>query len=100
MNTHLKEELVIESDISAPEISKALKNKDVLPLITVITKDLNIYSVISANSRSAQQSFSYFRRLKTYLSSMMCQSRLSSLTLIHIEHEFVNRVITKNIKNY
>ena len=69
-----------------------------LHLITVIAKDLNIYSVISANSRSAQQSFSYFRRLKIYLSSMMCQSRLSSLTLIHIEHEFVNRVITKNIK--
>ena len=67
-------------------------------MITVIAKDLNIYSIISANSRSAQQSFSYFRRLKTYLSSMMCQSWLSSLTLIHIEHEFVNRVITKNIK--
>ena len=69
-----------------------------LHLITVIAKDLKLYQVISANSCSAQQSFSYFRRLKTYLRSMMCQSLLSSLTLIHIEHEFVNRVITKNIK--
>ena len=55
-------------------------------------------SVISANSRTALQSFSCFRRLKTYLRIMKCQSRLSSLALIHIEHEFVNRVITKNIK--
>ena len=51
-----------------------------------------------ADSHSAHQSFSCFRRLKTYLRSMKCQSRLSSLALIHIEHEFVNRVITKNIK--
>ena len=67
--THFKEKLVIKSDSLDPEISKAGGKKDVLHLITVIAKDLNIYSVISANSRSAQQSFSYFRRLKIYLSS-------------------------------
>ena len=72
---HFKEKLVVKSDISDPETSKAWKNKDVLHWITVIAKDLNIYSVISANFRSAQQSFSYFRRLKAYLRSMMCQSR-------------------------
>ena len=39
--THFKEKLVVKSDISDPEISKAGKNKDVLHLITVIAKDLN-----------------------------------------------------------
>ena len=35
--THFKEKLVIKSDISAPEISKAEKNKDVL--ITIDNSD-------------------------------------------------------------
>ena len=41
--THFKEKLVIKSDISDPEISKAGKNIDALHLITVVAKDLKIY---------------------------------------------------------
>ena len=87
----------MKTDITAAEIFKALKDKDVLPLIPVMAKAVNIYSVIPATSCSAERSFSGLRRLKTYLRSTMGQTRLSSLALLHIEREFVNRVITEDI---
>ena len=87
----------MKSYITAPEIFKALRGKDVLSLIPVMAIALNIYSVIPATSCSAERSFSGLRRLKTYLRSKMGQTRLSSLALLHIEREFVNRVITEDI---
>ena len=75
------------SEISAPDIFKALKDKDLVPLIRVMTKALKIYWVISAPYWSAEDSFSGLRRLKTYLRSTIGQSQLSSLALMtHIEH--------------
>ena len=63
------------SEISAPDIFKALKDKDLVPLIRVMTKVLKIYWVISANSCSAEDSFSGLRRLKTYLRGTTGQLR-------------------------
>ena len=74
------------SDISVPEIFKALKDKCLVPLIPMITKVLNIYLVISTPSWLAEDSFSGLRRLKPYLRSTIGQSQLSSLALMHIEH--------------
>ena len=74
------------SDISAPDIFKALKDKDLVPLIPVMTKVLNIYWVISVPSWLAEDSFSGLRRLKPYLRSTIGQSQLSSLALMNIEH--------------
>ena len=45
--THFKEKLVIKSDISAPEISKAEKNKDVL--ITIDNSDSKSFEYIFGN---------------------------------------------------
>ena len=45
--THFKEKLVIKSDISAPEIFKAEKNKDVL--ITIDNSDSKSFEYISSN---------------------------------------------------
>ena len=70
--------LVMTSNISLPDIFKALKDKGLVPLIPVMTKVLNIYWVISAPSWSAEDSFSGLRRLKTYLTSTIGQSQLST----------------------
>ena len=45
--THFKEKLVIKSDISAPEIFKAEKNKDVL--ITIDNSDSKSFEYILGN---------------------------------------------------
>jgi len=63
-----------------------------------MAKVLNIYWAISATSWTAKDSFSGLRGLKTYLRSTMGQSQLSSLALIHIEHESVNRVFKQYIQ--
>ena len=73
------------SDISAPDIFKALKDKDLVPLIRVMTKVLKIYWVISAPSWLAEDSFSGLRRLKPYLRSTIDQFQLSRLAFMHIE---------------
>ena len=49
------------SNISAPDVFKALKDKDLVPLIPVMTKVLNIYWVILAPSWLADDSFSSLR---------------------------------------
>ena len=64
------------SEISAPDIFKALKNKDLVPFIRVMTKVLKVYWVISAPSWSAEDSFSGLRRLKPYLRCTIGQSWL------------------------
>ena len=86
------------SDISAPDIFIALKDKDLVPLISVMTKVLNNFWVISAPSWSAEDSFSGLRRLKPYLRSTIGQSQLSSLALMQIDHWYVNRVFKQYIQ--
>ena len=53
--------------------------------------------VIPATSCSAERSFSSLRRLKTYLRNSMGQERLSSLALLHIEREYVNKVLKEDM---
>ena len=60
-------------------------------------KALKILAVIPATSCSAERSFSSLRRLKTYLRNSMGQERLSSLALLHIEREYVNKVLKEDM---
>ena len=62
-------------------------------MIPELSKALQILSVIPATSCSAERSFSSLRKLKTYLRSTMGQERLSNLALLHIEREYVDKVI-------
>ena len=52
---------------------------------------------ILATSCSAERSFSSLRRLKTYLRSSMGQERLSNLALLHVEREYVNKVLKEDM---
>ena len=55
-------------------------------------KVVHIMATIPATSYSAEQSFSCFQRLKTYLRSTMSINRLSSLAIINIEQQLCNKV--------
>ena len=66
-------------------------------MIPELAKAIHIFAVIPATSCSAERSFSSLRRLKTYLRNTCGQERLSSLALLHIETEYVNRVLIEDM---
>ena len=66
-------------------------------MIPHLANAIQIYAVIPATSCSAERSFSSLRRLKTYLRNTMGQNRLSSLALLHIEREYINRVLSEDM---
>ena len=66
-------------------------------MLPEFAKALKILAVIPATSCSAERSFSSLRRLKTYLRNSMGQERLSSLALLHIEREYVNKVLKEDM---
>ena len=93
---HFKSQYVT-SQVSVPEMFKLLIEKQTCHMIPELAKAIKIYSVIPATSCSSERSFSCLRRLKSYLRSTMKQDRLSSLALLNIEREFVNRVLKENM---
>ena len=66
-------------------------------MLPEFAKALKILAVIPATSCSAERSISSLRRLKTYLRNSMGQERLSSLALLHIEREYVNKVLKEDM---
>ena len=66
-------------------------------MLPEFAKALKILAVIPATSCSAERSFSSLRRLKTYLRNSMGQERLSSLALLHIEREYINKVLNEDM---
>ena len=66
-------------------------------MIPEMSKALRILDVIPATSANAERSFSSLRMLKTYLRNTMGQERLSSLALLHIEHDYFNRVLLEEV---
>ena len=66
-------------------------------MLPEFAKALKILAMIPATSCSAERSFSSLRRLKTYLRNSMGQERLSSLALLHIEREYVNKVLKEDM---
>ena len=66
-------------------------------MLPEFAKALKILAMIPATSCSAERSFSSLRRLKTYLRNSMGQERLSSLALLHIEREYVNKVLNEDM---
>ena len=83
--------------VSVSEVYKLFWSNDVLSMIPTLGKAIQMYAVIPATSCSAERSFSSLRRLKTYLRNTMGQDMLSSLALLHIEREFVNRVLLEDM---
>ena len=68
-------------------------------MIPELSKALQILSVIPATICLAERSFSSPRILKTYLRCTMGQERLSNLALLHIEREYVNKVIIEYMED-
>ena len=66
-------------------------------MLPELSKAIKILAVIPATSCSAERSFSSLRRLKTYLHNTMGQERLSNLALIHIERDYVNKVMNEDM---
>ena len=66
-------------------------------MLPELAKAMKILAVIPATSCSAERSFSSLKRLKTYLRNSMGQERLSNLALLHIEREFVNKVLKEDM---
>ena len=83
--------------LTVSEVFNLLCTNDILPMIPTLSKAIRMYAVIPATSCSAERSFSSLRRLKTYLRNTMSQDRLSSLAVLHIEREYVNRVLLKDM---
>ena len=94
----MQEAHVAEKDPSASEILSLLHDSGTVAMIAELAKAIHILAVIPATSCSAERSFSSLRRLKTYLRNTCGQERLSSLALLHIETEFVNRVLTEDME--
>ena len=67
-------------------------------MVPELAKVIKIFTVIPATSCSAERSFSSLRRFNTYLRITCGQDRLSSLALLHIETEFVNRVLREDME--
>ena len=67
-------------------------------MLPEFAKALKILAVIPATSCSAERSFSSLRRLKTYLRSSMGQERLSNLALLHIEREYVIKILKEDME--
>ena len=67
-------------------------------MLPEFAKALKILAVIPATSCSAERSFSSLRRLKTYLRNSMGQERLSNLALLHIEREYVNKILEEDME--
>ena len=84
-------------NLTVTEVFNLLCKNDILSMIPTLSKAIRMYAVIPATSCSAERSFSSLRRLKTYLRNVMSQDRLSSLAVLHIEREYVNRVLLEDM---
>ena len=83
----------VPSGSSASEIFYLLQSIGALKMLPEFAKALKIL----ATSCSTERSFSSLRRLKTYLRNSMGQERLSNLALLHVEREYVNKVLKEDM---
>ena len=93
----MQEAHVAEKDSSALEILTLLHESGTVAMILELAKTILILAVIPATSCIAERSFRSLHRLKTYHRNTCGQERLSSLTLLHIETEFVNKVLMETM---
>ena len=62
-----------------------------------ILKLIQIYFTPSMTSAEAERTFSSMKRVKTYLRSTMCQSRLNSIMIMHHHKNLVSKIDQKSI---
>ena len=84
--------------VYASEIIAKMVESEAHFLMPELLKIVKIFATMPTTSAQAERSFSTLRRLKTYLRSTMGQERLSSLTLMSMEREVVNRVLESNME--
>jgi len=74
-------------------------DEDVFPLINKILK---LLITLPISNSSAERTFSSLRRLKTWLRSTMCETRLTGLALLNIHRDIdidIQKVIQRFSKN-
>ena len=82
-----------DKDSSSSEILHLLYDNEILSMIPELAKAIHTFIVIPATERT----FNSLHRLKTYVARTCGQERLSTLALLHIEAEFLNRVLREDI---
>ena len=96
--TFLRNELAViyaqdnEHLFQSKDIQTILRNiveNDLSETLPNVYKLFNLIGTIPATTVSVERSFSCLNRIKTYLRSTMSQDRLSNLSLISIEKEFL-----------
>ena len=75
------------------EMAQKLKTSGAAALIPNIFSAVVIMATMPVSSCEAERSFSALRRIKNYMRTRTGQDRLSSLTLLHLERDIVNKVI-------
>ena len=76
--------------------SISLREREIL---SEVVKRLRIILVNPATNAISERSFSALRRLKTYLLSTMCQTRLNAIILLHVHKEKTDLLSVLKIAN-
>ena len=68
-------------------------------LIDTAYRAFQLLLVMPATNSTSERSFSALRRIKTYLRSTMCQSRLNHLAILHYHQDVTDKLDIKEIAN-
>ena len=71
--------------MTVSEMLETMHENDLFDMFPEFSNVVHILAVIPTTSRSAERSFSAFRRLTTYLRSTMGQQRVSNIALITLK---------------
>lgn len=58
-----------------------------------------IYLSLAVTNCSAERSFSCLKRIKTYLRSQMKETKLNDVSIMHIEHDVLEKIEFEDIIN-
>lgn len=75
---------------------KQILNKEVFPNLY---KLMQVALTIPVSSATCEWSFSTMRRLKNWLRSSMLQQRFTNLSVINIERDLANDIVSEEILN-
>lgn len=75
---------------------KQILNKEVFPNLY---KLMQVALTIPVSSATCERSFSTMRRLKNWLRSSMLQQRFTNLSVINIERDLANDIVSEEILN-
>ena len=82
----------------AAEIAAELVSKEAKQLMPNIFKVVKLLATMPVSSCKAERSFSTLRRVKDHMRTTMGQDRLSSLNVIAMHRERLNRVLLEQME--